>query len=96
MLQGSIGLLLFNAEGEIQHQLHLNANRPTHGIEVAKDQFHTLVALETDSVIIELKQGPYQPTQDKDFLCRFPQEGTEEAAAKEAYWRDLLSRSTLA
>ena len=96
VLQGAIGLLLFNTEGEIQHQLHLNANRPTHGIEVAKDQFHTLVALETDSVIIELKQGPYQPTQDKDFLCRFPQEGTEEAAAKEAYWRDLLSGSTLA
>ena len=96
VLQGAIGLLLFNAEGEIQQQLHLNANGPTHGIEVAEDQFHTLVALETDSVIFELKQGPYQPTQDKDFLCRFPQEGTEEAVAQEAYWRDLLSGSTLA
>ena len=96
VLQGAIGLLLFNTEGEIQQQLHLNANGPTHGIEVAEDQFHTLVALETDSVIFELKQGPYQPTQDKDFLCRFPQEGTEEAATQEAYWRDLLSGSTLA
>ena len=55
VLQGAIGLLLFNAEGEIQQQLHLNANGPTHGIEVAEDQFHTLVALETDSVIFELK-----------------------------------------
>ena len=96
VLQGAIGLLLFNAEGEIPQQLHLNANGPTHGIEVAEDSFHTLVALETDSVIFELKQGPYQPTQDKDFLYRFPQEGTKEAAAQEAYWRDLLSESTLA
>ena len=96
VLQGAIGLLLFIAEGEIQQQLHLNANRPTRGIEVAEDQFHTLVDLETDSVIFELKQGPYQPTQEKDLLCRFPQEGTEEAAAQEAHWRDLLSGSTLA
>ena len=61
VLQGAIGLLLFNSEGEIQQQLHLSAKGPTHGIEIAEDQFHTLVALEADSVIFELKQGPYQP-----------------------------------
>ena len=96
VLQGAIGLLLFNGDGEIQQQLHLNAAGPTHGIEVAEDQFHTLVALDTDSVIFELKQGPYQPSQDKDFLSGFPQEGTPEAAVQEAQWRDLLSESRLA
>ena len=78
VLQGAIGLLLFNADGEIQQQLHLSAAGPTHGIEVEEDQFHTLVALEADSVMFELKQGPYQPAQDKDFLSGFPQEGTPE------------------
>jgi len=96
VLQGSIGLLLFNADGEIQQQLHLSATGPTHGIEVEEDQFHTLVALEADSVMFELKQGPYQPAQDKDFLSGFPQEGTPEAAAQETQWRDLLSGSRLA
>ena len=91
MLQGAIGLLLFNADGEIQQQLHLSAAGPTHGIEVEEDQFHTLVALEANSVIFELKQGPYQPTQDKDFLNGFPQEGKPEATRQEAQWRDLLS-----
>ena len=91
VLQGSIGLLLFNGNGEIQHQLHLSATGTTRGIEVDEDQFHTLVALEADSVIFELKQGPYQPTQDKDFLSGFPQEGTPEAAVQEAQWRALLS-----
>jgi len=61
VLQGAIGLLQFNSEGEIQQQLHLSTKGPTHGIEIAEDQFHTLVALEADSVIFELKQGPYQP-----------------------------------
>ena len=91
VLQGAIGLLLFNGEGELQQQLHLSAKGPTHGIEVAEDQFHTLVALEADSVIFELKQGPYQPAQDKDFLNGFPQEGKPEATMQEAQWRDLLS-----
>ena len=35
MLQGTIGLLLFNSEGDIQKQLHLSAKGPTHGIEIA-------------------------------------------------------------
>ena len=93
VLQGVIGLLLFNDEGEIQQQLHLSAKGPTHGIEIAEDQFHTLVALEADSVIFELKQGPYQPAQDKDFLSGFPQEGTTEETKQESQWRDPLTGS---
>ena len=90
VLQATIGLLQFNSEGEIHQQLHLSAKGPTHGIEIAEDQFHTLVALEADSVIFELKQGPYQPNQDKDFLYGFPKEGTPEATVQEAQWRNLL------
>ena len=48
------------------------------------------MALEADSVIFELKQGPYQPNQDKDFLYGFPKEGTSEATVQEAQWRNLL------
>ena len=95
VLQGAIGLLLFNSEGDIQQQLHLSAKGPTQGIEIAEDQFHTLAALKADSVIFKLKQGPYQPAQGKDFLSRFPLEGTMEAARQESQWRDLLSGSGL-
>ena len=95
VLQGTIGLVLFNSEGDIQQLLHLSTKGPTQDIEVTEDQFHTLVALEADSVIFELKQGPYQPAQDKDFLNGFPQEGTTEAARQESQWRDLLSGSGL-
>ncbi len=98
MLPGTAGncrAVLFNSEGDIQQLLHLSANGPTHGIEVAEDQFHSRVALEADSVIFELKQGPYQPAQDKDFLNGFPQEGTAEAAGQEAQWRSQLAGSGL-
>ena len=72
VLQGAIGLLLFNGEGEIQQQLHLSAKGPTHGIEIAEDQFHTLVALEADSVIFELKQRLSSPHKTKTFSTASP------------------------
>ena len=46
-------------------------------------------------MIFKLKQGHYQPAQDKDFLNGFPQEGTTEAARQESQWRNLLSGSGL-
>ena len=73
VLQGAIGLLLFNSDGEIQKQLHLSAKGPTYGIEIAEDQFHTLVALEADSVIFELKQGgPTSPLKTRTFSTASP------------------------
>ena len=72
VLQGAIGLLVMNDDGTILQQERLEATGPVRGIELAENQFHTLVALEPDTVMFELKQGPYQPTDDKDFLKGFP------------------------
>ena len=88
VLQGAIGLLVMNSSGSIIQQERLEANGPLRGIELAENQFHTLVALEPDTVMFELKQGPYQPTEDKDFLKGFPPEGCEEARLQEKRWRE--------
>lgn len=69
------------------HQERLAAGGPVHGIDLAEDQLHTLVALEPDTVMLEIKEGPYQPASDKDFLATFPGEGTAEAVSLEASWR---------
>lgn len=90
VLQGEIGLVLMDGEGSVLELLHLQARGPLRGIELAEGQFHTLVALSPDAVMFELKQGPYQPTSDKDFLSKFPPEGTPEAAAQERRWRVLF------
>lgn len=90
VLQGAVGLLLLDEQGELIQQERLDAAGPLWGIELAENQFHTLVALTPDAVIFELKQGPYQPSTDKDFLAGFPGEGTAEAVAQEASWRGLF------
>jgi len=93
VLQGVIGLLIFSPEGEILQRETLSASGHVRGVEVAEGQFHTLVALERDSVIFELKQGPYVPCQDKDFLQSFPQERTPEAELQERSWRHRFLES---
>ena len=91
VMQGAIGLLLFDAEGRLLQQERLDARGSLRGVELAENQFHSLVALEPDTVMFELKQGPYQPTADKDFLSGFPQEGAPDAAKQEQIWRGLFA-----
>ncbi|MFZ4566288.1 MAG: WbuC family cupin fold metalloprotein [Prochlorococcaceae cyanobacterium] len=87
VLRGAVGLLLLDERGEVIHQERLEAGGPVSGIDLAEDQIHTLVALEPDTVMFEIKEGPYRPASDKDFLTAFPAEGTAAATSLEAAWR---------
>jgi cupin fold WbuC family metalloprotein len=92
VLQGAIGLLVLDEQGQVLARERLDAAGPLRGIELPQGTLHTLVALEPDTVMFELKQGPYVPSADKDFLASFPFEGTPEAAAQERAWRALFAQ----
>lgn len=87
VLQGALGILLFNAQGEIIQQEFLAEMGPVRGVELPEGTYHTLVALRPDTVILELKEGPYRPEQDKEFLTQFPKEGTIAAQAWVQTWQ---------
>jgi cupin fold WbuC family metalloprotein len=90
VLQGEVGLLLLDGGGRVVRRERIRAAGPVHGIELVEGVIHTLVALSADAVLMEIKQGPYQPAADKDFLAGFPPEGSEAAARQEADWRALF------
>lgn len=90
VLQGSIGVLLFDDQGRVRGRECLAAQGPLRGLEIAAGQVHTLVALSPDAVMLEIKQGPYDPTTDKHFMPGFPLEGTAGAAEQERAWRRLF------
>jgi cupin fold WbuC family metalloprotein len=75
VLQGDLGLLILNEQGEIIQTERVQAQGDLRGIELPANTYHTLVAIAPDTTILELKEGPYNPTTDKDFLPMFPQEG---------------------
>jgi cupin fold WbuC family metalloprotein len=90
VLQGAIGLLLLDERGTVLRRERLDASGPLRGMELAEGQLHTLVALTPDAVMFEIKQGPYEPAADKEFLEAFPAEGTAAATAQERAWRSLF------
>ena len=79
VLQGAIGMLILHESGKVLHTEKISATGTTRGVELGEGMFHTLIALEPDTVMFELKEGPYVPMSDKDFLPRFPLENTLEA-----------------
>ena len=93
VLQGAIGLLVFDSQNQLIHRERLDAAGPVRGVELADNQMHTLVAIEPNTVMFELKQGPYRPSEDKDFLAGSPPEGTSEANQLEQTWRNLFNAS---
>ena len=90
VLQGSIGMVLLDDDGNVLRCEKLEARCEQYGIEIPEGIYHTLVVLEPNSVILELKEGPYQPAVDKDFLQRFPAEGRVECGDYVKTWEALF------
>lgn len=49
------------------------------GAAVASSTWHTVVALESGCMLLEVKAGPFDPNQPKDLAPWAPQEGSEAA-----------------
>jgi cupin fold WbuC family metalloprotein len=79
VLQGTVGCVIFNDLGAVEQVHVLGANRPAFGIDIRAGIFHTLFALEADTVLFEVKQGPYEKSSDKDFASWAPKEDADEA-----------------
>lgn len=94
LLRGSIGFFTFDDGGAIETCLHIGAGSERFGVDLVPGVYHTFVALEPDTVIYEVKTGPYRRSDDKDFAPWAPAEGEPEAAAYLAMLREELHRRT--
>ncbi len=90
LLRGSIGYIVFTDGGEIDQTVTLSASSGRIGVDARPGTFHTFFALEEDTVLFEVKPGPYRGEADKQFAPWSPAEGSAEA---QEYLR-RLERST--
>jgi cupin fold WbuC family metalloprotein len=81
LLRGSVAFFTFDDAGSITNAVHLAAGSSTFGVDLAAGIYHTFVALETGTVIYEVKPGPYAPADDKTYAPFAPAEGAPTAAA---------------
>ena len=79
ILKGRMLVVLFNDSGNIIEHHILDRNSDVYGIEISPGTYHTIVALEKDTCVYEVKDGPYNPDDDKHFADWAPsEEQTEE------------------
>lgn len=77
-LSGRAVMLILDANGAVSERIELDATGPDYGIEIPAGVWHTGAALAADTVLLEIKPGPYEPTFDKDFASWAPPEGSAE------------------
>jgi len=88
-VRGSIALWIFDVTGKVLAQHRLQAGIPDAClVDIEAGVWHTFSATELDTVVFEIKRGPYDPTLDKSFAPWAP---FENDAAAPAYLADLLA-----
>jgi hypothetical protein len=65
----------------------MGSMQPLRGIELAEATYHTVVALVPETILLEVKEGGYEASRDKDFLDMFPEENTPAARQLVAHWQ---------
>jgi cupin fold WbuC family metalloprotein len=79
-IRGLMALVTFDEQGKVTGVLRFGADGKEEGVavgvEVPTDTWHTVIALEPSSVLLEIKAGPFDPNQPKDLAPWAPDEGT--------------------
>lgn len=81
VLRGRILLIEFDEEGHITDHIILDPKCGNYGGEIPPKTWHTLISLESGSVAYEVKDGPYDPSVDKNFASWAPAEGDKDCTA---------------
>ena len=79
---------MFDETGRIEKCVTLGADSEPKIMDIEPKVWHTIFALDPDSVILEIKGGPYDREQDKVFADWAPEEGSPEA---ESFLNSLVS-----
>ncbi|MDJ1468598.1 WbuC family cupin fold metalloprotein [Cytophagaceae bacterium DM2B3-1] len=92
ILRGRLLVIAFDDMGNIIDHMELNPLKGNFGLEIPPRTYHTLITLEAGTVVYELKDGPYNVLNDKQFAPWAPAEGSAESAN---YMKQLLTQLAL-
>lgn len=109
VLEGRIAFFILDDAGELVRTDILDATDAAfaRGIDIAPGIWHTMIVLSEHAVCFEVKPGPYQPSDDKEFADWAPLETelytrirksdppADHEARCRAYRNDLLNRASV-
>jgi len=92
-VRGLMAIVTFDDQGVVSKVVRFGNGTGCQGLAVGAEvpaiQWHTVVALESASILLEVKAGPFGPNQAKDFAPWAPVEG---GAGAQQYLEELMSK----
>ncbi len=68
VIRGSLFVILFDENKILLNKVLLDPKEGTYGVSVPAGQWHSIEVLESDTVIFEIKEGPYMALTSEDIL----------------------------
>lgn len=68
VIRGSLFVILFDENKKLLNKVLLDPKEGTYGVSVPAGQWHSIEVLESDTVIFEIKEGPYMALKSEDIL----------------------------
>lgn len=81
VLRGSLLAFFYDDSGNITEKVDLNPSAGVYGLEIPAGTWHSIISLETGTVIFEIKSGPYRPLPPEDIAPWAPAPSDVEGAA---------------
>jgi cupin fold WbuC family metalloprotein len=75
ILRGRVVVVEFDDYGKIGEHIILDPQTGNYGAEIQPRTWHCLIVLEKGTLVYEVKDGPYDPSDDKYFASWAPAEG---------------------
>lgn len=79
ILRGKSAVLIFDDAGNLKNTIILSPEDIC-AVDIPAGHWHSLIALERGTVVMEAKDGPYIASTDKDFASWAPRENSRDAA----------------
>ncbi len=70
ILRGKIQWVFYDENGNETERVVLDADGDPRMLNVEKDRWHSLVCLESGSVLYESKDGPYHPLEEDEIMVK--------------------------
>ena len=84
-IKGLFGFIMFTEQGLIESAILFGSEKYSEkfsiasGLELTSGVWHTVVSLADNSILFEVKKGPFDPTFAKEFAPWAPKEGNKNA-----------------
>jgi cupin fold WbuC family metalloprotein len=82
VLRGSVLAVIFDENGSVVSSTEVSPHKEVYGMEIEAGVWHSLVVLEPDTVVYEIKQGPYIPLTPDNIATWAPDSADNEKVEK--------------